>query len=494
MKRRYIPNIRKQSTSSAKDEKKLDVYEIDKKVSSYFRIAGASFTALLIGLFITLLLVEIFSEDNKIMIHPFSVPEKFEKDGLTSQAISLSVEDRIKEIKESESVKEEKIAGKHDFGDSQPSTNIQILGIQTQTDQLLHYIKELLGIQSPDIHGELAHEEDSLRITVRTSNKSAFVLTEKIFDNKPYQALQKLIDKTGIEILKRNEPLSLAYYYASDTAKFLPFICTAEKYSTIMNKDKAELYRIWGNYLANQGKYEEAETKYATALEYDAENIKLLNSYGIVLDNTNNHRGAIKMYKRILVLDPKYYIAWYNMGIALDSQNEKDSSVWSYRKALDIDPTYTNAWYGMAIVLDKLGKKKEAITSYKMALKIDPKYTDAWYGLALVWYSMKEKDSAIACYKKALEVNPNYINAWYGMALVLDEIGKHEAAITSYRQALTINPEFRNAWYAMGFVLNEIGKRDSSLLSFRRVLEIDPDYTDARNAIEQIQSMPEPPK
>jgi protein O-GlcNAc transferase len=80
------------------------------------------------------------------------------------------------------------------------------------------------------------------------------------------------------------------------------------------------------------------------------------------------------------------------------------------------------------------------------------------------------------------------------MALVLDEIGKHEAAITSYRQALTINPEFRNAWYAMGFVLNEIGKRDSSLLSFRRVLEIDPDYTDARNAIEQIQSMPEPPK
>lgn len=122
----------------------------------------------------------------------------------------------------------------------------------------------------------------------------------------------------------------------------------------------AQLPYNFGNALARQGRWAEAEAAYAQAVLVDPRHLPARNNYGIALARQGKFEAACAQFDEALRLRPDNADTHLNYGIALAGNGDANHALEHFTRALQLDPQNADAHVQLAELLLKQGKPDEA--------------------------------------------------------------------------------------------------------------------------------------
>lgn len=127
-----------------------------------------------------------------------------------------------------------------------------------------------------------------------------------------------------------------------------------------------------GRLLAQQGKLEEAETHYTTALALNADQETVHYNYANLLVRAGRLDEAVVQYQQTLQLRPENAEAHNNLGTALNRLHRADEAMAEFEKAIFYQPDYPDAYYNLGNALAAKHELEAAIRAYQRAARLKP--------------------------------------------------------------------------------------------------------------------------
>jgi tetratricopeptide (TPR) repeat protein len=155
---------------------------------------------------------------------------------------------------------------------------------------------------------------------------------------------------------------------------------------------------------------------------FDTENPQAWSGRGDYLFDQGDYEEAIKHYEKAIEMDPKMADAFYGKGNVLASKGDFKNSERAYERAISLysesqqessGVQIAQALYRKAITIHSLQGPLEAIKAYDEALRASER-------------ALKSKSEAI----------DTYVQVWADKALALQELGKFEESFEQYENAI----------------------------------------------------------
>lgn len=127
-----------------------------------------------------------------------------------------------------------------------------------------------------------------------------------------------------------------------------------------------------GRLLAQQGKTEEAETHYRTALQVFPDGESTHYNYGNLLARARRFDEAVIQYRETLRLNPEKAEAHNNLGIILNQQHQTGQAIAEYEQAIASKPDYADAYFNLGNALSAEHRMDAAVAAYQHAVQLNP--------------------------------------------------------------------------------------------------------------------------
>ena len=242
----------------------------------------------------------------------------------------------------------------------------------------------------------------------------------------------------------------------------------------------AEAHYRLANALKDQGKLDQAVSRYRRAVELEPDYAEAHNGLGTARREGGKLDEAVACYRRAVQLRPNDVEPQYNLGVALMDQGKLDEAVACYRRALQLAPNDAQVYNSLGGVLQEQGNLDEAVACCRRALQLQPDFAEAHHNLGLALKGQAKLEEAVACYRRALELKPNFALAHNNLGVALNGQAKLEEAVACYHRALELKPDFVEAHYNLGNALRDQGKPDEAVACYGRALELRPDFGQAQ--------------
>jgi predicted O-linked N-acetylglucosamine transferase (SPINDLY family) len=228
--------------------------------------------------------------------------------------------------------------------------------------------------------------------------------------------------------------------------------------------------------LFNSKKLDEAEIKCIELLNFNSDNLFLLNIYGVILFKKNSYQKAINQFKKIIKIDSKYIEAYYNIGTIFFNLSKFKEAVDYFNSAIAINKDYFEAYFNLAECYRNLENLDDAILNFKKCLKYKPNDFEIYNNLGLVYQKAGQFDYSFSNFKKALEINSDFFQAYNNLGVLFLERGQLEESIIYFNKCIQINREFVPAYNNLGMALNKKRKYSSAILILEEGLKIDSNF------------------
>ncbi|MFH1868375.1 MAG: tetratricopeptide repeat protein [Candidatus Omnitrophota bacterium] len=222
--------------------------------------------------------------------------------------------------------------------------------------------------------------------------------------------------------------------------------------------------------------WKEAFSFYKRTLKYSPNNIRVLNSLGLLYHENNKPDEAIRAYRKAIEISPDYIDAYNNLGIVYRNLKKPEEAIAIYKKAIEMNPDFVYTYCNLANAYKDIGRKEEAISLYKKAIEIYPNFSYAYNNLGLSYKDFGRIDEAIASYKKAIELKPNYMEAYNNLGALYFNMGRKEEALFMFEKAVEIDPFNAKSYSNLGASYTDAGRRKEAIPAFKKALQIDPGY------------------
>ncbi len=270
-----------------------------------------------------------------------------------------------------------------------------------------------------------------------------------------------------------------------------------------------------GSALAEQGRLEEAASRFSKALRIMPEYVDALNNIGSAEGRMGKPKEAVIHFSEALRIDPDYGEAHYNKGIVLERLGNFDLAVTHLQEAVRIkpdywealnslgsirmkqgrlheaerltlealrfNPDYAGAHNNLGSALARQGKRKDAMEHFLKALSIQPEYADAHHNLGVALREEGRLGEAVDHFSEALRIDPDNVKAHFNLALLKVRQGHDEQAIRHFSEALRLDPDYLKAHFNLGNLLEQQGNFIDAGRHFSEVLRIDPQFSEAHN-------------
>jgi hypothetical protein len=314
---------------------------IGAKVVTEFLSVGRTLVldlALLVVSGVLVLMLWKAATSTSITVRPIPVPEALSKRGYTPAVFAARVAAEIAHIdREAQTV----MPRQHIVGSEDQPLDIQIPGQPVSFRTLVHYIKELFGIEDIAVSIDVTEDKGDyiaqIRIIGGAYDGSLETVSSPISDNTDAHVLT--VAKTAIHAAA---PGILASYEIgveearcgqSSSCKFVEALALFDEMLT-----KPPLQ----------------DDKWALA------------GRGYVLWKLGRYEEAIENYQEATELDPKFIPALINWGNALRDLGRPEEAIEKYRKATELAPKHATAYCNWINLLKSLGRQKEADEKYKL--------------------------------------------------------------------------------------------------------------------------------
>ena len=222
-------------------------------------------------------------------------------------------------------------------------------------------------------------------------------------------------------------------------------------------------------FLADEGRFEEAAGEYRAALERSPGNASWRVSLARVLRRAGQNDEAEKELRRILSSSPDCVKALVELGLLLVSTERLGEAVAVYRCALQHCPRSPWIHNNLGCALYALERFKAAEQAFKNAVRCDPDFRRAWLNLGHSLLRSKQFCAAERAYSKACEgPTKGEASCYLGLAALLS--GKPYKARKALREGLALVGEgspmvcLASDWLAMACRRCRRGRKAASNL------------------------------
>lgn len=165
-------------------------------------------------------------------------------------------------------------------------------------------------------------------------------------------------------------------------------------------------------------------------------------------------------------------------------------------------PQFAWGWEKLALACDKLKRWGEAAEAYRQALRVESRDNMRPYNYAGLTRALSRADrheEAEAAYRDWIRLEPVNLTPWMGLAKSLVAQAEWKEAESAVRRVLWLsagNPfakkERYGAWYTLGKICVRQNRNDEARAAFREALLISPKNEEARKALEETGADPDP--
>lgn len=144
-----------------------------------------------------------------------------------------------------------------------------------------------------------------------------------------------------------------------------------------------------GQHRIHQGRFEEAEKAFQSAIQMDQDHAPAVNALATFYYSRGKYQAAEEVYRRFLSRNPTEAWANYDLGLLLAELKRLEESAICLEKAalLSDNPRY---YYNWGLTLQTAGKRKEAEEAYLKGLKISGDSDFLLYALAVLYYQNQQ--------------------------------------------------------------------------------------------------------
>lgn len=143
------------------------------------------------------------------------------------------------------------------------------------------------------------------------------------------------------------------------------------------NPEYVILYNLIGSAYQNTGDFFNANKSFKNGLQFDPNNLALMNNLAMSYKNLLKYKLAENLYIKIIKENNKYINAYINYGNLKRDLNAFEQAIKLYEKALEISKESPVIYYSLALANQGLGEFDKAIYYSNKALAIDPNFTRA---------------------------------------------------------------------------------------------------------------------
>ncbi len=131
-----------------------------------------------------------------------------------------------------------------------------------------------------------------------------------------------------------------------------------------------------------EGKMEQALSRYREILGQDPSNPYVLTNLGLIYQQKGNWKEAVSLYEKALESDPKFVPAVQNLGVAyIKAGNSEEAARWLER-TLVLQPDNANALVNLGILYKRRGDREMARQYLRKAWTLNNRLPEANYNLA----------------------------------------------------------------------------------------------------------------
>ncbi|XP_075225755.1 transmembrane O-mannosyltransferase targeting cadherins 2 [Lycorma delicatula] len=259
----------------------------------------------------------------------------------------------------------------------------------------------------------------------------------------------------------------------------------------IINPPKA-----WGNLgsvLSGQGRMQEAEDAFRTALKYRANMADVHYNLGILLQGREKYEDAISSYQLAIHYRPSLALAHLNLGQLLASRGRCQEAEAVLRRCAQLDGTglkdprtHENTRISALLHLGRLhadrGRYEEAVSVYREAIRTMPHHYPPQILYNLLGEALSklhQHDEAERWYKAALSAKPDHVPAHltYGKLLAKNRTRIVEAE-QWFLKAQQLAPTDPTVYQHFGQFLSELERHSEAATQYLRAAELAPEQYD----------------
>ncbi len=240
-------------------------------------------------------------------------------------------------------------------------------------------------------------------------------------------------------------------------------------------------YENLGGVLLGEGRVDEAERQFRSALELNANDVDAMNQLAVTLMREGRIEPALLELGRALALAPAYAETHINRGAALLQEREPAAAVGEFEQALALEPASAPVRRDLAAALIQTGKRDEAISLLRQAEEIDPRNANIEFDLANALGAAGRWDEARVHLNRALAENPQFPEAENNLGNALVRAGAGDQAIAHFKRALELDADYVDAHFNLASTLLRNGQMKEAIAHLRRVVALRPDFAEAED-------------
>lgn len=237
-----------------------------------------------------------------------------------------------------------------------------------------------------------------------------------------------------------------------------------------------------GALLHDQGKYDEAISKYEQVLKLNPDNAVTLYEMAFSYFAKKDHKQSLEIalkgarYKSNVLAD--YYVL---IGNNYDLLGEADKAIDVYQKGIKLSPQEASLHYNLAVTYFGAKKADKAIKSLKTAISVDHNHLSSHFALSQIYYQTGYKVPALLAALRFLTSEPASNRSEVTLKLV-KEVLQGSAKEANNQINILMNPEEKKDegdFSSISLVL--------ALTSASRFLEENKKKSDSENLVDQIE-------
>jgi tetratricopeptide (TPR) repeat protein len=231
--------------------------------------------------------------------------------------------------------------------------------------------------------------------------------------------------------------------------------------------------------------YDEAVREYKIALEYNPNDVEILNCLGVDYTRMRLYDLALETFERIHQLDRDFEPAYCNSIITCAEMGQHEQAEQYFYIAQELNPDCPMCFYNIGNSLFVRGNFKKAIWCWRKTASLDPQHPEINYRIAQGYWASGQFEQSRKHFLAELRANPANLAAIFDFGLFLLELGEIESAKEKFHRILDFQPDFAHAWLYLGEIHLDAGKVDEAVRHFLTVIEKEPGLPGPRYRLAQ---------
>ena len=215
--------------------------------------------------------------------------------------------------------------------------------------------------------------------------------------------------------------------------------------------DHGELHARLGIALARSGSGAEAEAHLREALRLSTEErLEVRVTLGAWLAEHGRFEEAQREYERVLQEQPDHPAARNNRAIALYRTGRLEQAEAELLDLVERHPRHADAHNNLAAIALERRRFAVAAERSRRALALQPRMAEGWNNLGLAQSGLGAGEEARKSFERALELSPGYWQARLNLGVLLARSGEPRAAADALEEVVTQMPRLPDAHLQLG--------------------------------------------